>query len=151
MTQTQSNYSAGQKEVWALVASTRHSYDYLKAASHVNLISDHNPLAWLRAQKDPRHTFVRWILELEELDYAILYRKGKENVVADCLSRGETHLDVGVNDDSRFFEDKIYQVIVDPNWEQEIRDEQRADPSISFAIRQLESAGSRTKGRYKGY
>lgn len=37
--------------------------------------------------KDPHHKLVRWKLRLEEFDYEIRHRPGKQNVVADGLSR----------------------------------------------------------------
>ena len=53
---SQENYSAGQLEAWALVAATRKWGIYLKATQKVFLLTDHNPLKWLRNQRDPRHT-----------------------------------------------------------------------------------------------
>ena len=37
--------------------------------------------------KDPSSRLLRWRLRMEEYDYDIKYVKGKENKVADCLSR----------------------------------------------------------------
>ena len=53
----QRNYSAGQLEAWALVAACRKWNVYLRGSEKVELITDHNPLRWLRKQRDPRHTF----------------------------------------------------------------------------------------------
>ena len=98
---SQRRYSAGQREAWALVSATRKWYDYLRAATHVYLITDHNPLVWMKKQKDPRNTFARWIMELEDLDYEVVYRKGSDNTVADTLSRGTNFYDEEVNCESR--------------------------------------------------
>ena len=70
----QRNYSAGQLEAWALGNGTscRKWNVYLRGSEKVELITDHNPLLWLRNQRDPRHTFARWILELEEYNYEII-------------------------------------------------------------------------------
>ncbi len=51
---------------------------YLRAATKVEILTDHNPLCWLREQKDPRHTYAWWLLELEEVPYEISYRPAKE-------------------------------------------------------------------------
>ena len=53
----------------------------------VTLLTDHNPLAWLRKQKDPRYRYARWIMELEALNCQIVYRKGRDNQFVDFLSR----------------------------------------------------------------
>ena len=60
---SQRNYSAGLLEAWGLVAACRKWSVYLRGSEKVELITDHNPLLWLRNQQDPRHTFARWILE----------------------------------------------------------------------------------------
>ena len=74
--------------------------------------SSHRPLPtpMVRRQKDPRHQFARWLLELETIPYTIAFRPGSSNLVSDYLSRvlGPT-VDWEVNEESRF-EDKIYQV-----------------------------------------
>ena len=110
LTESQKLYSAGQLEAWALVAASRKWDLYLKAAPKVILVTDYCPLQWLRRQKDPRHQFARWLLELETIPYTITFRPGSSNHVPDYLSRvpGPT-LDWEVNEESRF-EDKIYPV-----------------------------------------
>ena len=49
--------------------------------------SDHQALKWLFNVKDPSSKLLGWRLKLEEYDYTIEYMRGKENKVADCLSR----------------------------------------------------------------
>ena len=71
LNETQMKYSAGQREAWAIVAATRKWHNYLKGATGAIVLTDHNPLAWLRRQPDPRHTFARWIMVLEDLDCQI--------------------------------------------------------------------------------
>ena len=84
---SQRNYSAGQLEAWALVAATRKWSVYLKGAGSIVLVTDHCPLKWLKEQNDPKHTYARWLMELQELPFRIEFRPGRENLVADYLSR----------------------------------------------------------------
>ena len=107
---SQRNYSACQLEAWSLVAATRKWSVYLKGAPGVTLLTDHCPLQWLKQQKDPKHTYARWLMELQELPFIIEYRPGRENQVADRLSRNpELTFDREVNKEEDF-EDKIFPV-----------------------------------------
>ena len=108
LSDTQKNYSAGQLEAWALVAATRKWITYLRASPKIYLISDHNPLRWMRSQRDPRHTFSRWLMELEELPYQVFIVPGKDNKLPDWLSRAPNlRVDTDVNDEQHF-ENKVY-------------------------------------------
>lgn len=49
--------------------------------------SDYQALKWLKNVKDPSSRLMRWRLRLEEYDYEIEYKNGKENTAADTLSR----------------------------------------------------------------
>ena len=69
------------------MAACRKWRTYLRGADKVQLMTDHNPLRWMRDQRNPRHTFAQWIMELEKYKYEIIYRPGKENVLPDYLSR----------------------------------------------------------------
>ena len=51
--------------------------------------TDHRPLVWLHSLREPNQRLIRWKLKLEEFDFEIRYKKGKENYVADALSRIE--------------------------------------------------------------
>ena len=105
---SQRNYTAGEIECWALIALSRKFRDYLKAAQKIIFLSDHNPLRWLRRQRDPRGKFVRWIQELEGWNYEIQYVKGANNAVADFLSRIASEVDHRVNDEYEFM-DRLVQ------------------------------------------
>ena len=80
------NWSTHTKEAYALIAAVRHWNVYL-SGKPFTLLSDHNPLVYLRKQKDPRGKFARWIAELEEFEYNIEYIPGACNLKADSLSR----------------------------------------------------------------
>ena len=44
-------------------------------------------LKWLHNLKNPTRQLARWALELLELHYVVIYRKGSSNLVPDSLSR----------------------------------------------------------------
>ena len=54
---------------------------------HFVLIVDHNPLVWLHRVKDTNQKLYRWSLQMQEYDYEIRHRAGKDHINADVLSR----------------------------------------------------------------
>lgn len=82
------NYSTIEKELLAIVDSTKHFRPYLYGQKFT-IETDHNPLVWLSKIKEPNSRLTRWKLKLGEFQFEIKYKKGKENVVADALSRVE--------------------------------------------------------------
>ena len=149
LTQSQRNYSAGQLETWALVAACRKWSVYLRGSDKVELITDHNPLSWLRKQQDPRRTFARWIMELEEYNYDITFRPGIQNALPDYLSRiAEQAVDTEVQDEGRF-EDKIFTVQSPNTRLSDMREEQRKDHVISHACEELTRTGEVLNGQLR--
>lgn len=47
----------------------------------------YHSLVWLNNLKEPRGRLGRWVLRLQQFNFEIIHRKGKDNVVPDCLSR----------------------------------------------------------------
>ena len=136
LSQAQINYSAGQLETWGLVAACRMWRTYLRGADKVQLMTDHKSLRWMRGQKDPRHTFARWIMEFEEYKYEIIYRPGKENVLPDYLSRiPGINMDMDIQDEG-IFEDKIFMVLQDDLRARVIQEKGR-NPVTRAAIEQM--------------
>lgn len=86
LTPAESNYPVHERELLAIVHALKKWRVYL-AAETFNVVTDHYPLNFLHSQKalSPRQT--RWSLDLAEFNYKIIYRPGKQNVVADALSR----------------------------------------------------------------
>ena len=124
----------------------------MEAATNVVFISDHNPLVWIREQRDPRGKFSRWLLELESLNYRVEYRRGYDNCAADYLSRSAREFDTNVNDDVEHFERHLYTISSgEEEWAQRVRVEQANDAVISDAIRQLGDKGFVGKGQLKRY
>lgn len=49
--------------------------------------TDHKSLEWLQSTRFENNKVERWALRLQEFQFDIVYKKGADNVVADCLSR----------------------------------------------------------------
>ena len=126
---SQENWNTTTKEAFAVVLAVRHWYVYLMG-TNFTLNTDHNPLVYLRLQKDPRGKFARWIIELEEFNYTIKYIPGIKNTKADTLSRNKAAKPT--TQPLSDLEEKIYSVsISDTNFMQQLQEEQTKDPIIT--------------------
>lgn len=80
------NYATIEKELLAIVWSIKHFRPYLYGRKF-EIRTDHRPLVYLFSLKNPSSRLTKFRLLLEEYDFDITYVQGKENVVADALSR----------------------------------------------------------------
>jgi len=128
--QSQQNWSATTKEAFALALAVRHWHVYL-AGTRFILNFDHNPLTFLRSQKDSCGKIGRWVNELEEFDYVVQYIPGKDNLKADALSRNKTATQAQPESD---FEDKIYANFAKSiNFKEQLKEAQSKDPVVHNA------------------
>lgn len=79
-------YATIEKELLAIVWSVKYFRTYLYGRTF-NICTDHKPLVWLHNIKEPNMKLQRWKIMLNEYDFNISYLRGKENHVADGLSR----------------------------------------------------------------
>lgn len=82
----ENNKSTIEKELMAIHFAIKYFKHFLYGV-HFIVKSDHKPLSYLFALKDPTSRLTRLRLELEEFNFSIEYIKGKDNVLADALSR----------------------------------------------------------------
>lgn len=86
LTRSEERYSAIEKELLAIVWATQYFRPYLFGRKFT-LFTDHQPLTYALNLKTPNTKLVKWRLQLLEYDFEIKHRPGKQNVVADALSR----------------------------------------------------------------
>lgn len=80
------NYSAIEKELLAIVWAVGYFRPYLYGRKF-SIFTDHRPLQWLFAIKEPSSRLFSWKSKLQAYDFEITYKKGSMNVAADALSR----------------------------------------------------------------
>ena len=140
-------WSTHSKEAYALVLATRQWYTYLMGKPFL-LRSDHNPLVYLRRQKDPWEKFARWIAELEEFEYQIEYVPGKLNDKADALSRLSKQREENISDTK--FEEYIYSLNTESEqFNSQLRDEQEKDMVIKSLLERIQNNEEINISRYK--
>ena len=83
------NYSTYDKELYALVRALETWQHYLWSKEFI-IHTDHESLKHLKGQGKLNRRHARWIEFIEMFPYVIQYKQGKENVVADALSRRYT-------------------------------------------------------------
>lgn len=86
LNETEQRYSTIEKELLAIVWACKYFRPYLFGRKF-QIYTDHRPLVWLFNVKEPGSKLIRWRLKLEEYDYTIIYKSGKQNTNADTLSR----------------------------------------------------------------
>jgi hypothetical protein len=86
------NYSATERELMAIVEATKQWRSYLHGSPYpIQLLSDHKPLVYLNSKAELGQRLSKWMEELCDYEFVITYVKGKDNVVADALSRRADH------------------------------------------------------------
>ena len=93
LTKVEARYSTTERECLGVVWAVRHFAVYLQGRPFI-LQTDHCPLTFLRGSKDPRGRLARWILELEQFPYRMVYRPGRAIPHADALSRSNVEPNV---------------------------------------------------------
>ncbi|XP_041451796.1 uncharacterized protein K02A2.6-like [Drosophila obscura] len=83
---TSMNYSVPEKECLAAVKAIEKFRAYVELMPFT-VITDHASLQWLMKFKALDGRLARWSLALQAYDFEIEHPKGKDNVVADMLSR----------------------------------------------------------------
>lgn len=93
LNKSEEKYSAIEKELLAVVWACKYFRPYLYGRKFV-LYTDHKPLTYGLNLKDTNNRLVHWRLSLSEFEYEIKYRPGKQNTVADSLSRIRNELNI---------------------------------------------------------
>ena len=83
----QKNYSVIEKECLAIVLSVEHFEYYLSGCPEITVFCDHSPLSFLNSMNTKNQRITRWFLFLQKFNLKIQHIAGKDNVLADTLSR----------------------------------------------------------------
>ena len=80
------NYSVYDKELYALVRVLEVWHHYLLPKEFV-IHSDHEALKYLKSQGKLNRRHAKWVEFIETFPYVVKHKRGKDNIVADALSR----------------------------------------------------------------
>ncbi|KAA3466138.1 Transposon Ty3-I Gag-Pol polyprotein [Gossypium australe] len=80
------NYPVYDKEMYALIWALETWQHYLWPKEFV-IYSDHEALKHIKGQHKLNKLHAKWVEYLESFPYVIKYKKGKDNIIIDALSR----------------------------------------------------------------
>ncbi|CAG2254636.1 unnamed protein product [Mytilus edulis] len=85
LSKAERNWSTSDLECLAVLEAIREHRSYLTV--EFTVFTDHKALQYLMQQKRVTGRLARWALELQEFNFKIVHKPGRQNVVADALSR----------------------------------------------------------------
>jgi hypothetical protein len=134
-TPAQVSYSTTDKELLAIVDALR-NFECLLLGIKFTIRTDHMALQTLMKRITPNERQIRWLEKIKVFDFDIEHIDGKENILADALSRiyEDNHLDsiteqdyVGEDNSDRRNGHKYRRI--PPSGRQETRQQPQASPS----------------------
>ena len=133
LTSAEKNYGIVEREALAVVWGIQYFRTYLFGKTFL-VITDHQCLKYLQTFKNPNSRMVRWLMSLQDFSFEVVYRSGKQNVVADALSR----LENSDNSEINMFETDISSTQFEPSvLLKDIQTKQQTDPFCSNIIAYL--------------
>lgn len=86
------NYSTSERECLAIIRSLEKFSCYVKGCPlPVQVYTDHAALNWMMSLKDQKGRLLRWSIRAQEFNFQINVVRGKDNELADVLSREIDH------------------------------------------------------------
>ena len=82
----QMNYGTTDKEALAIIDALT-AFHHLLAGNEFTIVTDHQPLMYLKTSKTPTKKLLRWRGFIGQFRTKIVYRPGQWNYLADALSR----------------------------------------------------------------
>jgi hypothetical protein len=120
-----------EKEMMAILHALKKWRPYL-IGRHFKVKTDHDSLKYFLEQRLSSEEQQKWVTKILGYDSEIVYKKGKQNVVADALSRKD--------EDVEAF---LYAIsIIQPDWIIEARDEWKNDKKVWTLIQRLQQDSS---------
>jgi hypothetical protein len=99
---------------------------------HFKVKTDHDSLKYFLEQRLSSEEQQKWVTKILGYDFEIVYKKGKQNVVADALSRKDEDVEAFLCAIS----------IIQPDWIIEARDEWKNDEKVWTLIQRLQQDSS---------
>jgi ribonuclease HI len=81
------HFATNERELLAIVWALKNLRTYLYGVQNLNIYTDHQPLTFAVSDKNPNAKIKRWKAFIDDHNAKIFYKPGKENNVADALSR----------------------------------------------------------------
>ncbi len=89
----QRRYAAQELEGLALYMAVKHFSFYLYG-NEFEVTTDHSGLRRMMTEPQENNRVLRWALKLANYRFSVTYRPGKQNTIADCLSRAYSEDDI---------------------------------------------------------
>lgn len=122
-------------ELSAVIWAVTHFRRYLRGRKF-SILTDHKGLQWLRSLKHASGKLALWALQLADYDFTIAYRPGKENGLADALSRRLKVMAAIGTDDSLEEMPSTLELIAAQDQDVEVQDlRRRLDEGDAAALR----------------
>jgi hypothetical protein len=120
-----------EKEMMAILHVLKKWHPYL-IGRHFKVKTDQDSLKYFFEQRLSSEEQQKWVSKILGYDFEIVYKKGKQNVVADALSRKD-----------EYFEAFLCAIlIIQPDWIIEARDEWKNDEKVWTLIQRLQQDSS---------
>lgn len=84
---TEANYATNERELLAIVWALKNLRHFLYGVTGIHIFTDHQPLTFAMSDRNPNSKMKRWRAFIEEFSPKFFYKPGRENIVADALSR----------------------------------------------------------------